>query len=216
LVLPELDEIFETRNAMPFGVPLELIGARLGMIHGNRSTMREARAGFWDETLSPLYVMLASALTNGLLDDFDGWDYLEFDTSTVKALQEDADAMHSRVREDMLAGILTREEARQEIGKDPDVPDDATWMLGRGVTEVPAGTLPPEPMPPKVGTPAAQALAADQAAAGQPPEGAPAAKTTPRPVTITPADVVRAKAWIADLDDPELNAVLGIKRNGHS
>jgi hypothetical protein len=66
LVMPELDEILDAKTAMVSGVPLELIGARLGMIHGNRSTMKEARAGFWDETLAPIYREMAAVLTLGL------------------------------------------------------------------------------------------------------------------------------------------------------
>jgi hypothetical protein len=156
--------------------------------------------------------MLASALTNGLVADFTGWDYLGFDTSTVKALAEDVNELHTRVRETMLAGIYTREEARQELGKEPDAPDDATWVLGRGVSEVPPGTVGAPPPPPKEGTPeaaaAAAAAVADQAAT--------MAKTQRRAVPITPADVVRAKAWVAALDDPELDAALnGQGRNGH-
>ena len=68
LVMPELDEIIDAKTAMVFGVPLELIGSRLGMIHGNRSTTKEARASFWDETLVPLYQEIAATLTTCLRD----------------------------------------------------------------------------------------------------------------------------------------------------
>ncbi len=142
IVLPELDEINEARLAMCFGVPLELISARLGMVHGNRSTTQAARAGFWDETLSPLYEELASDLSTGLVDpEYDGIDYLEFDKSTVQALQEDADAKHKRVREDLAAGVISVQEARQETGRSDDFPEGAILIVSNQVTVVPASTF---------------------------------------------------------------------------
>lgn len=132
IILPELDEISEARIAMAFGVPLELIGARLGMLHGNRSTTKEARATFWDETLVPMYQELAACLSRSLLDEpgFDDLDYLEFDLSTVKALQEDEDAKHVRVRADVAAGIMSVQEGRVAIGLEPEYEDDALLVLG--------------------------------------------------------------------------------------
>jgi hypothetical protein len=137
VVLPDLDEISEARIAMAFGVPLELIGARLGMIHGNRSTTKEARATFWDETLVPLYQELAADFSRGLVPEYAGtpeaFDYLEFDLSSVKALREDDDAKHKRIREDLAAGLLSVQEARTLIGQDPEYEPDALLMLARGL-----------------------------------------------------------------------------------
>ena len=62
LVVPELDEINEARLAMPFGVPLSIIGARLGMASSSYGNRKSDREGFWDETLSPLYKELAGPL----------------------------------------------------------------------------------------------------------------------------------------------------------
>lgn len=194
LVMPDLDEIDEARLCMPFGVPLELVGARLGMIHGNRSTTKEARAGFWDETLAPLYADLAADLTNGLVDDFDGFEYLEFDTSTVKALQEDQDAKHARIREDMLAGILTQQEARQELGYDPDPPPEGYWMLKPGISATAVGDEIAEPAP--VVDPNAAPATEDQPAPGKP------------PIPLTATDIRRAKALMVALGGGELEAAM--------
>jgi HK97 family phage portal protein len=140
IVLPELDEISEARIAQVFGIPLELIGARLGMIHGNRSTMDAARAHFWQETLVPLYQELAADLTRGLQPEYDDFDYLEFDLSTVKALQEDEDKKHLRIRSDVAAGILSVQEARVALGKEPEFEKDALLMLARGLEPMTAET----------------------------------------------------------------------------
>ncbi len=168
IVLPELDEISEARIGMAFGIPLELIGARLGMIHGNRSTMDAARAHFWQETCTPLYLDLGSDLTRGLHPEYAGtpdeFDYLEFDLSTVKALQEDEDKKHGRIRSDVAAGILSVQEARVLLGKEPEFEKDALLMLARGLEPMTAETAleggPPDApvgvTPQKAPVPAAQ------------------------------------------------------------
>lgn len=129
IVLPELDEINEARIPMVYGVPLELIGARLSMLHGNRTTMKEARATFWDETLAPLYQELAADLSLGLIEDFNDADYIDFDLSTVRALQEDQDAKHARVRSDVAAGIKSVQEARAALGDEPEFTADAILAI---------------------------------------------------------------------------------------
>jgi HK97 family phage portal protein len=149
LVMPELDEILDAKTAMVFGVPLELIGARLGMIHGNRSTMKEARAGFWDETLMPLYRELAADLTLGLRDEYGDFDYLEFDTSTVKALQEDENAKTDRLIKQMHAGGISVQEFRVDLGRGPEFEKGAILVMPDNISGLPADQLdaPPEPAP---------------------------------------------------------------------
>jgi len=149
LVMPELDEILDAKIAMPTGVPLELIGARLGMIHGNRSTMKEARAGFWDETLMPLYREIAAVLTLGLRDEYGDFDYLEFDTSTVKALQEDQDAKSTRIITQLHGGAISVQEARVDLGREPDFEPGAILVMPDNISGLPADQLdaPPAPAP---------------------------------------------------------------------
>lgn len=149
LAMPSLDEIDEARIPMVFGVPLELIGARLGMVHGNRSTTKEARASFWDETLVPLYTEISEAITLGMREEYDDIDYFAFDYADVKALQEDEDAKHTRIREDMGAGVISREEAREALGYDPTMKTDDTLMLAGNIvpwplnSDEPLGATPP-------------------------------------------------------------------------
>lgn len=143
VVLPELDEISEARIAMAFGIPLEVIGARLGMIHGNRSTMDAARATLWKETLIPSYHETASDLTRGMKQEYDGtadeFDWLEFDLSTVEALSEDQDAKHARVRADLGAGIISVRQAQEVLGY-PDFKPDDLLILDRGLEPMSAQT----------------------------------------------------------------------------
>lgn len=148
LVLPELDEIHEARIPMVWGVPLELIGARLGMIHGNRSTTKEARASFWDETLAPLYQELAADLTMGLRDEYDDFDYLEFDTSTVKALQEDETAKVDRVVKKVQSALASIQEGRAELGYEPKYEAGAILVMPDNISGLPADQLDAPPAPP--------------------------------------------------------------------
>lgn len=144
LVLPELDEIDESRIAMAFGVPLQLIGSRLGMQHNTYASYREARASFWDETLMPLYRMIASKLTQTLVPEFDmlaPLDEIQFDMSSVGALQEDVDAQHTRIREDVKAGLLSVQEGRQELGRDPDFEPDAVLLVPQTLVPLPVEQL---------------------------------------------------------------------------
>lgn len=149
LVMPELDEILDAKTAMVFGVPLELIGARLGMIHGNRSTTKEARASFWDETLVPLYRELAADLTRGLRDEYGDFDYLEFDLSTVQALQEDENAKSERLIKQLHAGGISVQEFRTAIGREPEFEAGAILVMPDNISGLPADQLdaPPEPAP---------------------------------------------------------------------
>lgn len=152
LVLPELDEISETRIAMVFGVPQELIGARLSM-RGQRSAAHEARAGFWDETLIPLYMMLAEPLNTALVTEFSGVDRVEFDLSTVRALQEDEDAKSTRVLAQLGAGAISVQEARVDLGREPDFEAGAILILPDNLSPLPVEqlTAPPPPDPAALG-----------------------------------------------------------------
>jgi HK97 family phage portal protein len=163
IVLPELDEISEARIAMAFGVPLELVGARLGMIHGNRTTTEAARKTFWDETLVPLYQELAADLTRGLVNEpWEGepFDYIEFDLSTVKALAEDDDKKHTRCRADLAAGGISVQEFRQETGREPDFDKDAILIFNDQIVAQRADQMlnppAPEAVPPTPQVPAGQ------------------------------------------------------------
>jgi len=147
LVMPELDEILDAKIAMCFGVPLELIGARLSMMHGNRSTTKEARASFWDETLTLLYHEIVAILSMALQPEYGDFDYLEFDTSTVKALQEDETAKVERVVKKVQAALCSVQEGRAELGYDPEYEPGAILVLPDNISGLPADQLDAPPAP---------------------------------------------------------------------
>lgn len=134
LVLPNLDEINEARIAMCFGVPLTIIGARLGVNSSSYANKRSDRESFWDEELAPIYVSLAGALNLSLKPDFVGVDEVKFDLSTVKALQPDMDQIHARWRADYNSGVVTLEETREALGLKPIEP--GTLLVPSNLTPV--------------------------------------------------------------------------------
>lgn len=137
LVVPELDEINEARIAMPFGVPLSIIGARLGMSSSSYGNRKSDREGFWDETLSPLYKEMAGPLNLSLLPEFSGVDEIAFDLSDVRALQEDVDKVHKRVTDDVNSGLMAWEEGRLEVGLPAKPPAGYTIFVPTQVTAMP-------------------------------------------------------------------------------
>jgi HK97 family phage portal protein len=141
LILPELDEIDESRIAMCFGVPLQLIGSRLGMMRAIQSNWKEARSSFWDETLIPKYQMLAAAFNLRLAQEWSDLARMEFDLATVRALQEDEDKKHDRIRSDVSSGLLSLQEGRVAIGREPDFPDGAILYTQTALAPLPASQL---------------------------------------------------------------------------
>lgn len=154
IAYPELDEINEARICSVFGVPLSLVESRLSQSKGGYARKTEDRKSFWEETLMPMYRDLAETLTNSLIDDFDGFDRLEFDLSTVLALQDDADKLAIRIRANAAAGLIYRDEARVALGLNPIDNGDKVWIhasniLTQGPNEVPGPTDNYPALPPK-------------------------------------------------------------------
>lgn len=133
LVVPELDEIAEARILMLVGVPPELIAARVGMRNSSYANKRSARESFWDETLSPLYVEMDGPVNLRLTPNFPQIRRVSFDLSHVRALQEDEDKVHDRVRKDLAGGILGVKESRLRLGLGDIPTDDLFYSPTTGV-----------------------------------------------------------------------------------
>lgn len=136
LVVPELEEIASTRIVMAFRVPAEIIGVRLTMMHRglSKGAMQDALNGFWLQTLTPIYKRLADAMAMGLLPEFGGLDGLRFDLSQVAALQEDQDALHTRIRADFGASLMSFEESRARLSLPPDATPTDIFAVNFNIT----------------------------------------------------------------------------------
>jgi HK97 family phage portal protein len=117
----------ESRVCMVFDVPPLIVYAYVGLLRATYSNLKEAWAGFWDATLTPLYSEIASWLLWDLLPEFEDPERiyservrLSWDLSSVPWLQEDVTAMQERARLNFQAGALTLNEFREAIGQKPD------------------------------------------------------------------------------------------------
>lgn len=122
----------ESRICAVFQVPPVLAGAYAGLRwQNNRASAREAQTDFWINKMSPLFKSLRSFVQWNLLTRFvdqekvfAGDIRMAWDMTTVSALQEDVDAIHTRARENVKAGIWTLNEGREATGQDEDPDGD--------------------------------------------------------------------------------------------
>ena len=119
--LKTLHRVPEERIAAVLGVPAIVAGLGAGLDRATYANYGEAREQFTEQKLIPLWRMLAAQLTLQLVPDFDssGATIVDFDTSEVRALSVDQDALALRLKTLVETGILTIDEARAEIGYEP-------------------------------------------------------------------------------------------------
>jgi HK97 family phage portal protein len=121
---PDLRGLTELKIAQAFRVPADLVQARDTLKGGSLTTTEidGAMAFLQLHGAMPLRQRIDGAFTRGLLAEFgDPSLSLEFDTSGIGALQEDQDALHTRVRANWDSGLIMLDEARQAIGV-PELP----------------------------------------------------------------------------------------------
>ncbi len=130
--LPGLISMTESRICMVFGVPPEQIGSRTGLSASTYSNKEEARKSFYAETMKPFWAGLESSLTKGILYRNNDVDHVfRFDLGDISALQPDMKSISERVTAEYQLGLITREEARRELGRDADIPEDETLFRDR-------------------------------------------------------------------------------------
>jgi hypothetical protein len=121
-------------------VPPILIAAKVGMDASTLSNYREARQAFYEETIHPEWQYMASEVREQLVKDFELEPerfWTGFDTSDVKALQEDKVAVWARAQGAWEKSLLTRDESREEVGYDP-IDNAPVWYAD---VAAPAGGL---------------------------------------------------------------------------
>lgn len=84
------------------------------------SNYGEALKAAWENAVTPLMATIGDALDAQLLPEYKPLptDHVEFDLRDVQALQESATDVHTRARQNYVAGIWKRSEARAETGLD--------------------------------------------------------------------------------------------------
>ena len=145
----ELNAMQESRIALAFGIPGSILGLLIGYESSSYANKRQDWQVLWDVTMAPLMSDLDDVLNLSLIPDFNGVDEVYFDLDDIKALQEDVDAIQERERKNFTTGLISFEEARDAIGRDPDI-GEGTFFVPANVKPVEFEDLTKEPEPPPV------------------------------------------------------------------
>ena len=117
-----LKHMSATDIAMCFGVPSQLVGVPDAQTYSN---VAEARLALYEETIIPYLSKIASDMNEWLVPMFGDNLTLEFDVDNIPALSERKKRTYENVTSAVREGIMTRNEARQQLGLDPiDGADD--------------------------------------------------------------------------------------------
>ncbi len=143
----ELNAVQESRIAMAFGIPGSILGLLIGYESSSYANKRADWQVLWDITMAPLMSDLDDVLNLSLMPDFGQIDEVYFDLDDIKALQEDVDAIQERERKNFQVGLTSFEEARDAIGRDPDI-GEGTFYIPANVKPVEFDDLTKEPEPP--------------------------------------------------------------------
>lgn len=139
LAAETLADVPETRIAANFHVPPSVAGLNVGVKRSDYGDTA-ARKAFTEQTLMALWRSFASELYNGLKNDFvlKANFTLQFDLRSIGALQEQKTDKWTRITEAWKGGLLTRAQAKSELGLQTDAGDDV-YMVSLATEFVSAG-----------------------------------------------------------------------------
>lgn len=149
--LKDIRRVPEERITAYLGIPAVVVGLGAGLDRSTFANFAEAREAAYESCLIPTQRLFAADLNAQLVPEFGDPKRLrlEFDLSQVRVLQDDQNALHERARADLLAGLLSLNEARQMLGLEP-VDGDAGDMHFVPGTVTPRSlediAAPPEPV----------------------------------------------------------------------
>ena len=142
MALTELHDLTESRICAVFGVPAILVGANVGLQRSTYSNYREARMAFHSETLEPMVSRILRHINRNMFDEYSGNETLTVDWAEMRSGLDDREAMTSRVTGLFAGGILTLNEAREQLGLQA-VTDGAIRRIPAAIFEVAEGTPAP-------------------------------------------------------------------------
>ena len=121
MVFPEVDARNEVRICMAYGIKPILISAKVGMDRSTMNNYEEARRAQYHEKFTSLWRFLEKGLSRQILPLFDTNPnhICKFDLRNVEALQENRNEQWQRAEKAYTGGIITRNDALKEMGKDP-------------------------------------------------------------------------------------------------
>lgn len=122
----------EERMSALSGVPAIVAGVGAGLRRATYANFATAQKVAWQNTALPALRDMASAITRQLLPDFMMDGGLEFfiDTTNVAALQEDVSMLSDRLRGQYKDNLITRAEARADLGREVGPDDEVYYGAG--------------------------------------------------------------------------------------
>jgi len=120
-----LKHMSATDIALCFGVPSQLVGVPDSQTYAN---VAEARLALYEETIIPHLRKVSSDLNEWLVPMFDDRFSLEFDIDSIPALSERVKRTYENVTSAVREGIMTRNEARQQLNLEPVDGADALYI----------------------------------------------------------------------------------------
>ena len=109
----QLKNMAATDIALCFGVPSQLVGVPDAQTYAN---VAEARLALYEETIIPHLKKMQSDLNEWLVPMFDEKLKIEFDIDSIPALSERRKRTYENVSMAVREGIMTRNEAREQLG----------------------------------------------------------------------------------------------------
>ena len=138
MALEGLHNLTESRICAVFGVPPILVGANVGLQRSTYSNYREARLAFHSETLEPLVARILRYFNRNLFAEYGGNETLAVDWSAMRAVLDDAAAASARITALFAGGLVTLNEAREELGFEA-VADGGVRRIPSSIFEVAEG-----------------------------------------------------------------------------
>jgi len=128
-----ISNMAETRIAGALGIPAIVAGLSAGLDSSTYNNLENLRKAAFEEALIPTWRILANQLTRQMLVDYErdlrtSRLRLEFDTSDIRALQENQGEKEQRAIEALMAGVATLNETRAQFGYDPLPNGDYTYI----------------------------------------------------------------------------------------
>ena len=148
--LRALRRIPEERISAVTGVPAIVAGLGAGLDRSTFANFGEAREAGYEENLIPTQRILASQIDRQLTPEFvaDPNQFLtDFDTTEVRVLQEDQNALWTRASDAAAKGLITIAGFKQQVGLEVDPEKDAYFLRAFNVVAVPedlGGEVAPE------------------------------------------------------------------------
>lgn len=138
MAFDSLDSRSEARICTVFNIPPIVVGTLTGLAAGTHHNYEEAKLAFYQDNIKPEWRFLAGQFREQLLPEFEGEQWEDFDTQfyvgDIASLQPNRTDDWDRAGKGYDDGLIARDEAREEMDKDPI---DGDWLKFKDGTKKP-------------------------------------------------------------------------------